>query len=144
MQSDTAGGGMFEAVVSLAKSLPDDVIARDKSGQFSRESWDLCAKWGFQGMATPSKYGGSDLGGLIEGTLAMEAMGFGSPDLGLAFGLSAQMWTVMAPLVEFGTESQKKRYLPGLCDGTQIACHALTEPGSGSDVFSLTTRARSM
>ena len=57
------------------------------------------------------------------------------------FSLGAQMWACEHPLVHFGSEQQKRRYLPSLCDGSLIASHAMTEPGSGSDAFALSTTA---
>ena len=57
------------------------------------------------------------------------------------FTLGAQICSVQAPLVRFGTEEQKARYLPGLCDGSIVGAHAMTEDLAGSDAFSLTTSA---
>jgi hypothetical protein len=51
------------------------------------------------------------------------------------------MWACEMPILKFGTEEQKRRYLPGLCDGSLMAAHGMSEPGSGSDAFSLATRA---
>jgi alkylation response protein AidB-like acyl-CoA dehydrogenase len=73
--------------------------------------------------------------------LVMEGLGEGCPDNGLAFALNAQLWTVQRPIVRFGSDAQKQRYLPGLCNGTLLGAHALTEPDAGSDAFSLTMRA---
>jgi hypothetical protein len=71
----------------------------------------------------------------------MEGLGAGCEDNGLLFSLNAQMWSVQHPLAKFGTEEQRRRYLPGLLDGSLIGAHGMTEPGSGSDAFSLATRA---
>jgi alkylation response protein AidB-like acyl-CoA dehydrogenase len=71
--------------------------------------------------------------------LALEALGYGCTDAGLVFSVNAHMWTSVVPVMTFGSDEQKERWLPGLCDGTRIGCHAITEPGAGSDVFSLTT-----
>jgi hypothetical protein len=71
----------------------------------------------------------------------MEALGYGCRDSGLLFGINAQMWSVQMPIWEFGTEAQKQRYLPGLIGGGLIGGHAMSEPGSGSDAFSLSTTA---
>jgi hypothetical protein len=57
------------------------------------------------------------------------------------FSLHAQMWAVETPLVRFGTDEQKQRYLPRLCDGTIIGAHGMSEPDSGTDAFALSTRA---
>jgi alkylation response protein AidB-like acyl-CoA dehydrogenase len=73
--------------------------------------------------------------------LALEALGFGCTDNGLIFSLNAQMWACEVPLVRFGTEEQKRRYLPGLCDGSLIGAQAITEPEAGSDALGLTTTA---
>ncbi|OLD47353.1 MAG: acyl-CoA dehydrogenase, partial [Armatimonadetes bacterium 13_1_40CM_3_65_7] len=62
-------------------------------------------------------------------------------DNGLLFSLNAQMWSCELPLLKFGREDQKKRFLPSLCDGSIIGVQAMTEPASGSDAFSLGTRA---
>jgi hypothetical protein len=71
----------------------------------------------------------------------MEALGYACRDAGLLFGISAQMWSVQMPILRFGTEEQKRRYLPRLCDGTIIGAHGMTEADSGSDAFSLRTTA---
>jgi alkylation response protein AidB-like acyl-CoA dehydrogenase len=59
----------------------------------------------------------------------------------LIFALNAQMWSVQHPILTFGTQAQKQRYLPGLCRGELIGAHGMTEPDSGSDAYSLRTRA---
>ena len=69
----------------------------------------------------------------------LEGIGYGADNI--ALGLNGQVWSVQAPLVEFGSDDQKKRYLPGLCSGDLIASHGMTEPDSGSDAFSLRSRA---
>jgi alkylation response protein AidB-like acyl-CoA dehydrogenase len=52
------------------------------------------------------------------------------------------MWSCEIPILRFGTDEQKKRYLPALCDGSLIGVQGMTEPGSGSDAFSLASSAR--
>ena len=79
--------------------------------------------------------------GFLAGILAMEGFGYGCRDNGLAFGLNAQIWTVQLPVVHFGTEDQKAKFLPKFCAGEWIGAHALTEPDTGSDVFSMTMQA---
>jgi alkylation response protein AidB-like acyl-CoA dehydrogenase len=73
--------------------------------------------------------------------LAMEALGYGCRDNGLIFSLNAHMWSCATPIARFGTENQKRKYLPGLCDGSLIGVQGMTEPESGSDAFSLATSA---
>jgi alkylation response protein AidB-like acyl-CoA dehydrogenase len=55
--------------------------------------------------------------------------------------MNAQMWSVQHPILSFGTEAQKRKYLPGLCSGVLIGAHGMSEPDSGSDAYSLRTRA---
>ena len=88
----------------------------------------------------PSEYGGQGADPLTI-MVAMEALGYGCRDNGLIFSLNAQMWACETPIVLFGSEEQKRRYLPALCDGSLVAAHGMTEPGSGSDAYSLSTTA---
>src|SRR5438105_10087791 len=71
----------------------------------------------------------------------MEGLGYGCPDTGLIFALNAALWTVTMPIVVFGTEAQKRRYLPGLCDGRLLGANGASEPEAGSDIFGMRTRA---
>lgn len=123
------------------RELAHDVIERDKTGTFSSEDWKKCAAFGIQGMAVPHEYGGTARADILTAMLAMEGAGLACDDLGLLFGLNAQMWTVQLPILQFGTEQQKARYLPRMCSGDWIGAHAVTETGSGSDMFSLQTTA---
>jgi alkylation response protein AidB-like acyl-CoA dehydrogenase len=120
--------------------LTDDVVRRDAGHAFSAEAWRRCAEVGIQGLPVPEEYGGSAAGATTI-VLALEALGHGCTDNGLIFSLNAQMWACEIPLVTFGTEEQKRRYLPGLCDGSVIGAQAMTEPGAGSDAMGLTTTA---
>ncbi|MGH2740445.1 MAG: acyl-CoA dehydrogenase family protein [Actinomycetota bacterium] len=130
-----------EEVLRFAEAeLNDDLIRRDADGTFSREAWKKCAALGIQGMPVPQEYGGLAADPLTI-MIAMEALGYGCRDNGLLFSLNAQMWSCEVPLVKFGTEEQKRRYLPGLCDGSLIGVQAMTEPESGSDAFALRTTA---
>src|SRR5437899_11590105 len=72
---------------------------------------------------------------------ALERLGYACKDNGLLFSINAHLWTAVTPLVYNGSQAQKKKYLPGLCDGTLIGGNAMSEPNSGSDAFSLTTTA---
>ena len=116
--------------------LNTDVITRDHAGEFSRDLWKKCADFGFLGLCVPNQYGGSALS-LLDTILTLEGLGYGSRDHGIAYGVNAQIWSVVECLVRFGTEQQKQRYLPGICGGELIGCYAMTEPDSGSDCFSL-------
>ena len=122
------------------RELNDNLIARDHEGEFSRENWQKCADFGVLGLAVPEEFGGAGLDPLTT-ILALEGLGYGCRDNGLIFALNAQMWAVQTPILRFGTPEQKSRYLPALVSGRLIGAHGMTEPASGSDSFSLTTRA---
>lgn len=131
-----------KAVVDFARrELNQDTIAEDHSASFSREKWLKCARFGIQGLPFPETYGGSDAD-ILTTVLAMEGLGYGCRDNGLIFAINAQMWSVQMPIFSFGTEDQKRKYLPGLCSGELIGAHGMTEPDSGSDAYSLRTTAQ--
>jgi len=71
----------------------------------------------------------------------LEALGHGCQDNGLVFSINAHMWTAAIPILDFGSEAQRRRFLPGLCDGSLVGGNAMSEPASGSDAYALTTRA---
>lgn len=131
-------------VTQFAKSeLNENLISRDHEGSFSLENWKKCADFGIQGLSISKDFGGQeDEVDILKAMLAMEGFGYGCRDNGLALGLNAQMWTVQLPIAHFGSEEIKKKYLPLLANGTKIACHALTEPEAGSDVYSMQTSAK--
>jgi L-prolyl-PCP dehydrogenase len=132
---------LHESVVSFAqRHLNGDLAATEGGGGFSRELWRRCAELGLQGMPVPPEYGGT---GLSATTIAaaLEALGYGCLDNGLIFSLNAQLWACERPLLRFATEDLRRRYLPGLCDGSLVAAHGMSEPDAGSDAFSLRTTA---
>lgn len=128
-----------DSVVQFAKAeMNNTSVERDEAQEFSLELWKKCAAFGIQGLSVPSAYGGSQVeGDFMKALLAMEGFGYACRDNGLAFGLNAQMWTVQTPILHFGNEAQKEKYLKPMVTGDLIGCHALTEPSAGSDVFSM-------
>ncbi|HYC51764.1 MAG TPA: acyl-CoA dehydrogenase family protein [Gemmatimonadaceae bacterium] len=130
-----------EEIVRFAqKELNHDLIARDREQVFSRDLWKQCGALGLQGMPVPEEYGGSAADGLTT-AIAMEALGYGCKDSGLVFSICAHLLSCVVPLWKHGSEAQKRRWLPGLCDGTLVGVHAMTEPDSGSDAFTMHTKA---
>ena len=129
-----------DAVIEFARSeLAYDLIEPDRESAFSREGWLKCAKFGIQGLPIPESYGGG--GADVMTTIAvMEGLGYACRDMGLIFSMNAHMWTNSIPLTLCGTEETKRKYLPGLCDGSLIGANGASEPDSGSDVFALRTR----
>lgn len=129
------------AIQFAQKALHDDVIERDRGGIFSHELWKKCAEFGIQGSAFPEQYGGLNTD-IFSTMLLMEGLGYGCKDSGLIFAINGQMWTVQMPILRFGTDAQKDKYLPRLCSGELIGANGVTEPDSGSDAFSLRTTAK--
>lgn len=123
-----------------ARTLDPGADARDRDGVFDRGLWEACAEAGVQGLPVPAAYGGA---GADRATclVAMEALGCGCSDNGLLFSLGAHLWACTVPLVRFGSDAQRARWLPGMVRGSLVAAHAATEPGAGSDVFALRTTA---
>ena len=121
-------------------ALNDDVIGDDRAGTFPRQRWAHCAAFGILGLALPEEYGGSGHD-VLTTMLAMEALGYACRDNGLLFALNAQMWAVQAPIHRFASPDQRERYLPRLVRGEIIGAHAITEAGSGSDVYAMSASA---
>ncbi|RKE22599.1 acyl-CoA dehydrogenase family protein [Streptomyces sp. TLI_171] len=93
---------------------------------------------GFLGLTLPEEYGGSG-GDHLAYCLVLEELGRG--DSSVRGVVSVSLGLVAKSINAFGTEEQKREWLPRLCSGEALACFALTEPGTGSDAANLTTRA---
>jgi alkylation response protein AidB-like acyl-CoA dehydrogenase len=126
------------AIEFARRELDQDLAEREATGEFSQEAWRACAKFGIQGLPIPADLGGAGAD-ILTTVVVMEGLGYGCHDNGLIFSLNAQMWSLQQPLVKFGTPEQHHKYLPGLISGDLIGVHAMTEPDSGSDAFSLRT-----
>lgn len=130
-----------EMVIKFAQNeLNEGLIEQDRAGEISIDNWKKCAELGILGLPIPEEYGGT-AEDIMTTMLVMEGLGYGCKDNGLIFAMNAQMWSVQLPILLFGTEEQKKKYLPGLCSGDLIGAHGMSEPDSGSDAYSLHTRA---
>jgi glutaryl-CoA dehydrogenase len=106
--------------------------------RFDREIMNELGDMGFLGVMTSEAYGGSGLGYVAYGLVAREVERI---DSGYRSAMSVQNSLVMHPIEEFGTEEQKKKYLPKLATGEIIGCFGLTEPDAGSDPGGMKTRA---
>lgn len=132
---------LMEAATNFARrELNHDLAKREDAGEFPRDAWQACAKFGIQGLPVPAELGGAG-SDVLTTTLVMEALGRGCHDNGLLFSLNAQMWSVELPLVIFGSPAQQQAYLPGMVSGTLIGGHAMTESESGSDALHMRSRA---
>jgi isovaleryl-CoA dehydrogenase len=110
----------------------------DRSNRFPRELWPELGAMGLLGMTVPEEYGGLGLG-YLEHVVAMEEISRASGSIGLSYGAHSNL--CVNQLRRFGTEAQKRRYLPRLVSGEDVGALAMSEPGSGSDVVSMRTRA---
>jgi hypothetical protein len=131
---------LVDAILAFGRTLNDGLAERDRAAAFDRARWRRCAEMGLLGLPIPPGHGGSGLG-LRQTVLAMAALGRACRDNGLVFALNAQLCAVELPLLRFGTEAQRRRFLPGLVSGELLGAHAITEPGAGSDAMAMTTRA---
>lgn len=153
MSGDTKGGSGFESDPEC-EEMRAMVLAfarRELAGPYGaahagfdaddfRRRWRLAGAQGLVGGAVPVEYGGSGLDA-VASSAVMEALGQGTEDTGFAFSVAAHLFASLMPIVEFGTEEQKRTWLPALCSGERIAAHGITEPEAGSDALHLRTRA---
>ena len=123
-----------------SKELNRNLREREQAGEFPHDAWRACARFGIQGLPIPEELGGSGAD-ILTTVLVMEGLGYACRDNGLIFSLNAQMWSIELPLLKFGSPAQQRSYLPGLVSGDLIGVHAMTEADSGSDAFSMHTRA---
>jgi len=130
-----------DTIVKFAQAeLNEGVIERDQASQFPHDLWLKCGDMGLQGLPVPAEFGGTGLDPLSS-VAALEGLGYGCKDGGLAFAIAAHLLACVVPVWKHGSEEQKKRFLPELCNGRMIAVNAMTEPDTGSDVFAMKTRA---
>lgn len=120
---------------ALAPRIRDAFRGEHTDPAIFREMGDM----GLLGCTLPPQYGGAGLNYVSYGLIAREVEAI---DSGYRSMLSVQSSLVMLPIFAFGTEAQKQKYLPGLGKGERIGCFGLTEPNSGSDPASMSSRAR--
>jgi alkylation response protein AidB-like acyl-CoA dehydrogenase len=112
----------------------------DLKGEFSFPIWKKMGAMGLLGLPLPEKFGGSGAG-IVTCCLAGEALGRAGVDGGHLLALGAHTYLCASNIMNFGSEDQKKKYLPKLASGEWIGCMGLTEPSSGSDAASIRTTA---
>ena len=110
----------------------------DRSNQFPRDLWPEMGALGLHGITVEEEYGGSGQGYLAH-CIAMEEVSRASAAVGLSYGAHSNL--CVNQLRRNGTEAQKRKYLPKLVSGEHVGALAMSEPGAGSDVVSMRTRA---
>lgn len=111
----------------------------DENEQFSEEITEQMGELGLFGMCSPEEYGGQKMD-ILSYIIAVEELA--RVDGSQAATLAAHNSLGIAPILEFGTEEQKKKYLPGLCSGKELWAFGLTEPEAGSDSRATKTTAK--
>jgi len=119
-------------------SLMPRVLEANRAEHFDREIMNELAELGFLGPTLPEEYGGAGAGYVGYGLIAREVE---RVDSGYRSAMSVQSSLVMHPIYAYGTEEQRRRYLPKLASAEWIGCFGLTEPDHGSDPGSMKTRA---
>ena len=133
---------LHDAVKSFARAeLNRDLERRRQTHLLCPDAWRACGRMGLLGLSVPKQYGGGGLDALTTAHV-MEAFGEGCEDMGLLFSAAAHLNACAMPIAEHGGDQLKSRVLPGLCSGSLIGAHAISEAGAGSDLASLKTRAR--
>src|SRR5579863_7016998 len=110
----------------------------DKSNQFPRDLWPKIGALGLHGITVEEEYGGSGLG-YLEHCIAVEEISRASASVGLSYGAHSNL--CVNQLRRNGSEAQKRRFLPKLISGEHVGALAMSEPGAGSDVVGMRTRA---
>lgn len=129
-----------EAVRDYAQErLAPGAAQRDREHAFPRAELTEMGELGFLGMLVPEEWGGSDLG-MVAYALALEEIAAGDGACSTIVSVHSSVGCV--PILRFGTEDQKRRFLPKMASGEWIGGFALTEPQAGSDASALKTRAR--
>src|SRR6476620_8775116 len=110
----------------------------DRSNTFPRDLWPELGKLGVHGITVEEEWGGAGLG-YLEHCVAMEEISRGSASVGLSYGAHSNM--CVNQIRRNGSDDQKRRYLGKLISGEHVGGLAMSEPGAGSDVVSMKTRA---
>ena len=131
MIRDTVAGFAAREIAPLAAEI-------DRTNQFPRQLWPKLGELGLLGLTVEEEYGGTGLG-YLEHVVAMEEISRASASVGLSYGAHSNL--CVNQIRRWGTPEQKARYLPKLCSGEHVGALAMSEPGAGSDVVGMRTRA---
>jgi butyryl-CoA dehydrogenase len=110
----------------------------DRDKEFPRSAWKALAKAGLAGLPFPGKYGGAGRD-ILSYAVAVEEISRASAGLGVTLAVHTSL--ASQPIFGYGTEAQKRRYLKPLAQGRELGSFCLTEPGAGSDVAAMESKA---
>lgn len=122
------------------KELRDKLRQAGREGRFPTELWQQCGALDLFGLVAPPAYGGAGHDALGCAT-ALEALGYGAEHNGFLFSVGVQILAGTVPVAMFGSEAQKERFLRPMVAGTTTSAFCASEPGAGSDLLGLKTRA---
>ncbi|MEC7396134.1 MAG: acyl-CoA dehydrogenase family protein [Pseudomonadota bacterium] len=129
-----------ENVLRICADFGDDYwLARDEDGEFPEDFCRALADAGYLGIAMPEEFGGSGLG-ITEASVMVQAISESGAANGGVSSVSINVFGVH-PIVRYGTDEQKQRWLPPVMRREERACFAVTEPDAGLDTTQLSTRA---
>ncbi len=117
----------------------NSIFADDEAGKFPLEKWKLCGDIGIHGLPIPEEYGGAGQD-MLTCALAIEALGYTCLDEGLIFSICAHICTCAIPIMQFGDEFQKRKFLPDLASGSHIGGNGTTEANAGSESSAMITQ----
>ncbi|MBU0991099.1 MAG: acyl-CoA dehydrogenase family protein [Proteobacteria bacterium] len=120
------------------KGLNESVFEDDEKSIFPMHKWRVCGDIGIHGLPVPGEYGGSGLD-MLSTALAIQNLSRTCKDEGLIFSIVAHICTVAVPLMNHGTDDQKRKYLPKIAKGEYIGGNAITESSAGSDPTGMLT-----
>jgi isovaleryl-CoA dehydrogenase len=138
--------GLGEEVDLLRETVRDFAVAEvapradaiDRDNKFPRDLWPQLGQLGLLGITVEPDYGGAGLGYLAH-VVAVEELSRASGSVGLSYGAHSNL--CVNQIRRWGSDAQKRQYLPALISGEHLGALAMSEPGSGSDVMSMRTRA---
>jgi alkylation response protein AidB-like acyl-CoA dehydrogenase len=122
----------------LAAEIEPHAAEMDRTESFRRENLSALARFGYTGLNFPESYGGSGAD-LLTTTIA--SIELARADAATALSVGASLALCGYPILKYGTEAQREHYLPKLIAGQWVGALALTEPGAGSDLAAIKTRA---
>src|SRR5277367_1509028 len=136
-------GETADMLRSQVENFSNDEIAPraaeiDEQNDFPADLWRKLGDLGVLGVTVAEEYGGAGMG-YLEHVVAMEEISRASASVGLSYGAHSNL--CVNQISRNGNDEQKRRYLPKLVSGEHVGALAMSEPGAGSDVVSMRTRA---